>query len=533
MRLTRDQIHEQVYLYSLIFIAVLLPYWVFTLTMAQVLLFMNWMAEGRFREKWERFRQNKALWFFLALYLVHLAGLLWSSDIGYGLKYIRIKLSMIMIPLVVGTSRPLTRKMFNLILLFFVVGVFISTMASIIAMLGWFNVEVAGYRDLSLFQSHIRFSLMIVLSILVATWYIFFEKNSITRATRIYYMVCLIWFPMFLILLKSLSGIVILGFLAFFLLLRAVFEIRDAAIRFMVFVPVIMIPLFSVAYIGHAVAKYYSFDQIKLDEIDTETARGNPYVNHPNLREVENGHYVWLYLCEKELEEEWNKISEVEYTGTTTNGNSIKGTLIRYLTSRGLRKDASGVAQLSAEEVTAIEHGVANYIYLKKFRLYPRIYEVIWEFDRYRLGYSPNEKSVVQRILYLEAGWHIARDNLLKGVGTGDVKQAFKDHYNKIDSPLEEKWRRRAHNQFLTFLITFGIPGFILAVVALVAPLFMAGRQRSFLAVGFFILMLISMLNEDTLETSIGACLIAFFYSLFVFGPDTPWLKRKIFGGNA
>ena len=49
---------------------------------------------------------------------------------------------------------------------------------------------------------------------------------------------------------------------------------------------------------------------------------------------------------------------------------------------------------------------------MQRFRLYPRIYEVIWEIDRYRMGYDPNEKSVVQRYLYLDAGWKIARETL-------------------------------------------------------------------------------------------------------------------------
>jgi len=296
-----------------------------------------------------------------------------------------------------------------------------------------------------------------------------------------------------------------------------------------VFVPVVMIPLFSIVYLGHAINKYYSFDEIHFDEIDEETVLGNPYKNYPNLREVENGHYVWLHICDKEMEEEWNKVSDVDYRGKTLNGNTIRGTLIRFLTSKGLRKDAAGVRQLSKAEIEAVERGVANYIYLQRFRLYPRIYEVIWEIDRYRMGYSPNEKSVVQRYLYLDAGWKIARENLLYGVGNGDVRSAFKEYYESVNSPLDKKWRRRAHNQYLTFMIAFGIPGLIICLVSLIAPVFLAGRKRSFMAVGFMILMLLSMVNEDTLETSVGASFVAFFYSLFIFGPDFPWLRQRRF----
>ena len=30
-----------------------------------------------------------------------------------------------------------------------------------------------------------------------------------------------------------------------------------------------------------------------------------------SYREVENGHYVWLHVCDEELEREWNRISEI------------------------------------------------------------------------------------------------------------------------------------------------------------------------------------------------------------------------------
>ncbi|MCK5135647.1 MAG: O-antigen ligase family protein [Bacteroidales bacterium] len=532
MPLTRQQIHEAVYYYALIFIAVSLPLSIYTTSVFQLVLLANWLAEGRFREKWGRFKGNRALWVFLVLYLIHAIGLLWSTDVAYSMKDMRIKLPLLFIPLIVGTSLPLVKQQVNRILLFFSMGVFAASMASVMKLVGWLPGEVEGYRDLSLFISHIRFSLMIVLTLLIVVYFLFIQRNSLSRFERIFYLAGLIWFPVFLVLLKSLSGIVITGFLAFFLLVRAVFEIRDQAIRFMVFVPVIMIPLFSVIYLGHAVNKYYTFDEIIAEEIDAYTVEGNPYKNNPGNREVENGHYVWLHVCDVELEREWNRVSEIDYRGRTTNGNSVRGTLIRFLTSRGLRKDAVGIKQLSTEEIRAIEHGVANHIYMQPFKLYPRIYEVIWEIDRYRMGYDPNEKSVVQRYLYVDAGWKIAREKLFFGVGPGDVKQVFNDYYESIDSPLKEKWRRRAHNQFLTFLIAFGIIGLIICLVALVAPLFLAGRQRSFLAVGFSILMLLSMINEDTLETSAGATFVAFFYTLFVFGPDYPWLRRKLFTVN-
>ena len=529
MSLTRKTIHEQVYFYTLIFMAVSLPLSIFTSSLSQIILGINWVAEGRFREKWDRLKSNLALWLILGLYLLHLVGIIWSQDTSYYLNDLRVKLPLFILPLVVGTSSPLDRKQSDRILLFFTIAVFVGSMASVMKLTGLLPGEIEGYRDLSIFISHIRFSLMIILALLVVIYFLFIQRNSLTRFEKFFYLLCLLWFPVFLVLLKSLSGIVIGGILAIFILGRAALEIRDPVIRFMAVIPVIMIPLFSIIYLGHAVNKFYSSDPVIPGELDAFTAEGNPYVNKPERKETENGHYVWIHVCEKELEREWKKVSDFNYLGKTTNGNGIRMTLIRFLTSKDLRKDAAGVRQLDPDEIRAIEHGVANVIYMNRFRLYPRIYEVIWEIDRFRMGYDPNDKSIVQRYFYLDAGWKIARKNLLYGVGTGDVKQAFEDYYDSIDSPLKIKWRRRAHNQFLTFIIALGIPGMILCIIALVAPLFLAKRERSFLAAGFLILLMISMLNEDTLETSAGTAFTAFFYAILIFGPDYPWLRRKLF----
>ena len=70
-------------------------------------------------------------------------------------------------------------------------------------------------------------------------------------------------------------------------------------------------------------------------------------------------------------------------------------------------------------------------------------------------------------------------------------------------------------------------------MISLIAPIFLMKRNRSFMAMGFMILMLLSMVSEDTLETAAGASFIGFFYSLFVFGPDFPWLKSRLFKNNA
>jgi hypothetical protein len=528
MQLTRKVFHEQVYFYTLCLLAVCLSLSIYFTSVSYFILMVNWMLAGRFGEKWKLARTNRALQAFLLLFLMHLLGLLWSEHLSSGLLNIKIKLPLILIPVLIATSIPLGRRQVQHILLFFSLGVLASSLGSIMKLNGWLAGEVHDFRELSLFMSHIRFSLMIVLSLLIACYYLFVDRASVSRAEGIYYLLSLLWFTFFLVILKSFTGMVISIFLAFFILLRLVWEIRDQVIRFMALVMVIMIPLFSVVYLGYAVNRFYNFDELILADLDRNTVEGNPYTHQKGLNDVENRHYTWIYVCDQELEREWSRVSEIPYReGRTANGNTLRTTLVRFLTSKDLRKDAAGLRQLSEEEIRAIEQGVANCIYLDRFKFYPRVYELIWEIYRYKQGYDPNSKSVVQRYLYLEAGWNIARTNLLFGTGTGDMHKDFSSYYESVDSPLEDPWRLLAHNQYLTFMISLGIPGALICLFALVAPLFLARRQNSFLAMGFFIIILLSMISMDTLERAFGVGFVAFFYALFIFGPDFPWLKRK------
>lgn len=196
------------------------------------------------------------------------------------------------------------------------------------------------------------------------------------------------------------------------------------------------------------------------------------------------------------------------------------------MTSKGLRKDAAGFRELTPQDIDAVEKGIANCIYLNRFSLYPRIYEIIWEFYRYNIGHSPNQKSIVQRIFYLKAGWQIAVDHVWLGVGTGGSRTAFNKYYTSTDSPLDTKWRKRAHNQYLTFFLVFGIFGFMICMTSIFVPIFINQRWKSYMVIMLMIIICLSMLNEDTLETSAGVTPFALFYSLFVFGPKYLWFNN-------
>ena len=105
-------------------------------------------------------------------------------------------------------------------------------------------------------------------------------------------------------------------------------------------------------------------------------------------------------------------------------------------------------------------------------------------------------------------------------MGTGDIPNAYQQAYNELDSPLEPQFRHKAHNQYLSITVGLGIVGLLVFLMVLLYPYLSAKRYRTYLYTIFLVILLISMLPEDTIETQAGASWFAFFNSLLIFASE-------------
>ena len=519
--------HHKIYLFGLIALAVSLPLSLFTTSVAEIILISNWLLEGKFKQKWDIFRKRKSLWFIGSIYLVHLIGLIFTSNFDYALHDLKIKLPFLILPLVIGTTSEVTRKELKWILVFFIGAITVSTLASTSVLFGIIPYEFHDTRQISLFVDHIRFSLLINIAIF-SIFYMLLGKGYKLKKPEFYlYVVVLIWLILFLGLLQALTGILVFMVTSFILFWMYLKEVRHLVLKWFLAVMVITVSFLVISYVTKAVDRFYSVEEVDPDKMDSTTSNGNPYTHILDSKQIENGYYVWIYLCEDELRKEWNKRSTFDFDGKDKLGQDLRHTLIRYLTSKGFRKDSLGMSKLSANDIDFVENGIANYIYGRKYSLYPKLYEVIWQVDVFRRGGNPSGHSITQRILYLEAALGIISDHFWTGVGTGDVKDSFHDYYEKTNSQLDKSWRLRAHNQYLTFLLTFGIIGFLWILFSMVYPAFIEKKWADYLFIMFFIIGFLSMLNEDTLETHIGNSFFSFFYALFLLGTKVNSAKTE------
>ena len=515
------------YLVGLILVGIFLPTSKFGLSVSQFYLLVLWFLLGinmrkitfqsffkgiwnNVKTRFNDFIHNKIAVAMVSMYLLHFVGLLYTSDFNYALKDLRIKLPLLVFPLILSSMKPLNRKQFDTVIWFFVSSVFFVT---ILGFVKYISRDFIDIRELSVFVSHIRVSLCIVFSIFTLGYFLVKRNyNSIVKAVIIF---LILWFSWQIVIWESFVGIVIMAFLCLTLLAVSVMRSRNRIVKISMAV-VLVVVLSVLIYVPYnIITGYRNPEKIDVTQLDTHTKLGNPYVFDTVGYRIEDGRYVGVYLSKEEMMSAWNERSSKKINSIYDEGY---GSLVRYLTSKDLRKDAEGVSQLTDDDIKNIENGIANYNYIANPGLKTRIMKIMVAYDNYNNGGDANGSSVFQRVEFIKASLDIIKENPVVGVGTGDISNAFNDYYERTDSKLTEENRLRSHNQYLAITVAFGVLGLVWFLFALLYPVAADKRNRNYLYVIFLLIMMLSMFTEDTLETQIGVTLFAFFNSFLVFG---------------
>jgi hypothetical protein len=450
---------------------------------------------------------------FSSLYVLHLAGLVFTVDFDYALKDLRIKLPLLVLPVILTVSEPLSDKKFRMLMLFFVASVIFGTLVSTGVLL---TREVDNLRDISVFISHIRFSLLISLAVFTLAYFTL-RRDDYPRLLRLLFLLLTFWLLAYLVLSASITGLVVLMLALFCMAVYYTLKKKNIYSRIAA-VALLIVPVIILLYVLGVVSDVFRLNPVDFSKLDKQTASGNYYWHDTTNLQTENGHYVWIYISTDEMREAWNKRSSLDFDGHDNKSQILRFTLIRYLSSKGLRKDAEGVAQLTEQDVALIENGEASVRYHERSGFYIRLYKIIWEVQQYVRTGDPSGHSAMQRIEYWKTSAQIIRNNLLFGVGTGDMNIAFEKQYEIMNSPLKPEYRWRSHNQFFSITVGFGLLGIAWFLLALLYPPLKTHRMNDYFFFSFFVIMVASMISEDTIETQVGVTIFAFFTSLFLFG---------------
>ncbi len=514
----RLSLHHALYFMLLVLLVCAQSVSNYMMSALEILLAVNWALEWDMRRKFARGNWHPLLVAFLVLALVHLVWLIPSENIAYGLQDLFGKLPLLAIPLIVLTSRPLTRPQLSLAMACFVFTVFVATLIGHVRQA---TMPQLAYRDIIPFISHIRFALNVCLAMIFLAAFLLVHARRHGRlqaAVAVPVGLLMVYFVHFLLLIHSYTALIILFVVALVMLLAYGRHIENRRWQHLLVTLFLTALVAAVIVVAVCVRDYYKLVPLARQPLATATVNGNPY-QHKQNGFVENGNLVENYVCDVELAREWAKRSELPLATVTSNGYAVYPTLLRYLNALGTTKDSVGMQLLTDEDVRAIEQGIANPVYLHGSKLRVMLYVMLYEYESYRVFGAVKNFSVLQRLELWRNTWQVFLHSPLFGCGTGDIGDCCQTELTRRHSPLADH-PRNPHNQYLTSLATFGLVGTALIVLAFVWALRRIRWWRRPLLVAYLVVVLISFISENTLSTLAGCVFSTTFFCLLSHPPN-------------
>lgn len=482
-----------------------------------VLMGANWVLEGRWREKWQMARSSRLLQAYLTLYLVLLIGMLWTSNLHFGWSVLQVKLPLLVVPLVMLTTRPIVGRARPMVLWVYAGTVLV---VSLIALVRTLTMPDLPYRDAVPYISHIRFALNCCMVIFImlsseckAPSWVGSGRTAFSITFLIFRVLIVIWLLAFLLLIRSFTGIAVLTVVSLIILILR----KRWALLGVWFVVVGGAAL----AVGLEARSYYSMVPMADAPLKAVTANGRPY-SHAQDGIIENGNYINNYVCPTELRNEWERRSSLPYDAPTASGYAVEPTLVRYLNAMGQTKDSAGVMAMTDADISAVERGIANPVYEGRNHLRKMVYTLLLEREYHRHTCAVSGFTMLQRFELWQATWHMVQDQPWLGAGTGDAVDAMHAELAAMDSELSGT-TKRTHCEYLSILAMVGFIGFTIVVLMFLRPL-LTSRPKALTGImlAWMLTILISFITEDTINTLAGILFCTWFLAFREKG-------RKIF----
>jgi len=433
----------------------------------------------------------------LVVWVLLAFGLFRGGENSLVLKEIKTMLPLILAPLFLQNLSPLSKNDESVIWKVFFASVGLSAFVCVVYAI--VKYPLPEPRSASLFISHIRFSLMAVLA-LTGAWRIpgilpSYLKLALTAV------LCSFFF-----FVGTLTG---WGFLIVLIIL--LFASKSKRNKLIVIGSVFTLASVLLFFLSRNINSTNSQPE------QLQSAQGEKYIHQSSNFQTENGNRIFINIAPFELENAWVTRTNRPLLQKDARGQLVQTTLIRYLASKGLTKDAAGIKELSDTDVSNILAGNTNCNEPHWNALEKRWHQIVFEYQTYQSGENPSGHSIFQRIEYYKAAKFIIERNTLLGVGQGNVKSAYSEAYKQTSPNLDEKVQHAVHNQFLSYWIAAGLAAILCFI--LYFYLMWKHARKNEIALAFVTLAMLSCLTEDTLTTQPGAAFFAFFSTFFFFLP--------------
>lgn len=487
----------------------------FLITFSSILLASFWVLNGNYRQAISQIVSRKAVICYLIIIGMILVRCLVQFPHQAAVRAATKYIPFFIFVFIIGSCKELNAKQFRMIMLLFVGSLDLNTFVCIVRHI-LSETDTSNFRTVGIFMSYIRLSLFTVIGCATCIYYLFYEKTATpSKGERIFLWISVIWLTIAVVLLKTLMAYIV------FAVLATLFAVSQIKQNYSAKTKKILLSLFLVLVVAagavlYSEARYFLFpDTINTENPNKTTSHGNAYNTYSNSSQVENGHWAYVYVCEKELDSCWQARTGKSVYETASNGFAYLPTLCRYMASKNLRKDAEGFARLTDSDIAHIQDGFSNYRFTSNSDIRKRIYEAFWEIHSYLNGENPNGHSITQRIEFLACAKKVA--DKFPWIGAGAFAQTEMMQFYSQENILQPTNWNLPHNQFMLMCVTTGYVGLIVFILCFVGLFFFSKKKWNALTISWFVATTLSFLSEDTMNTLAGTAFCALLGGIILF----------------
>jgi hypothetical protein len=132
--------------------------------------------------------------------------------------------------------------------------------------------------------------------------------------------------------------------------------------------------------------------------------------------------------------------------------------------------------------------------------------------------------SLVTRVSIWKSAWELSVKNLPFGVGASDGKPELNKYYAATNQHFLAKYEFPTHNQFLDFLLKFGILGPLVVILYIFTIGYLGYDLKNAIILSFFLIFFTSNLTDDYLLRFDGIAFSGLWFSIFA----SYWMQQKV-----
>ncbi len=218
----RKKIHQQIFWYSCLGIAFMLPVWGKLVPTLIVIFILNWLVSGDYLATVPilfsaKNRRNTLL--FAGLYLLYLLGLIYTSDFAYARFDLEVKLSLLVFPLIFSTADVgfLDSKHLRELMQVYIAGCVLGSLILLTHAVSLWREGVEGsfyYMKLGWYFHSTYFAMYLNFAMAFMILELLERFSTLGTPVKLAYYILLSYFFVFIFLLSSKMGLICLGLIA-------------------------------------------------------------------------------------------------------------------------------------------------------------------------------------------------------------------------------------------------------------------------------------------------------------------------------